>query len=155
FLILIAIVVVLSAVLSLTGTSFSYDVIVPQTHPTDPSVAPEGMVYDTGTAISYQTVNEKKYKIEKRTVAAKSLLTTDGVRFMYSSFIPSFMGLTAVGLMIVAMVGAGVAEEAGLVNALIRKLVLISPSWALTYILAFVGIVSSIAADAGYLVLIP
>src|SRR5262249_32221293 len=36
-----------------------------------------------------------------------------------------------------------------------RKLVLISPAWALTYILAFVGIVSSIAADAGYLVLIP
>ena len=29
------------------------------------------------------------------------------------------------------------------------------PRWALTYILAFVGILSSIAADAGYLVLIP
>jgi aminobenzoyl-glutamate transport protein len=41
------------------------------------------------------------------------------------------------------------------VKALIRKLVMVSPPWALTYILAFVGIVSSIAADAGYLVLIP
>lgn len=155
FLILILFVIVASAVLSLAGTSFTYDVVVPQTHKADPSVAPEGMVYDTGTAVSYQTVSEKKYKIEKRTVAAKSLLTIDGIRFMYSSLIPSFMGFTAVGLMIVAMVGAGVAEEAGLVNALIRKLVLISPSWALTYILSFVGIVSSIAADAGYLVLIP
>jgi aminobenzoyl-glutamate transport protein len=57
--------------------------------------------------------------------------------------------------MIVAMVGAGVAEEAGLVKALIRKLVLVSPPWALTYIMAYVGIMSSIAADAGYLVLIP
>ena len=57
--------------------------------------------------------------------------------------------------MIVAMIGVGVAEEAGLVNALIRKLVIVSPAWALTYILAFVGILSSIAADAGYLVLIP
>ena len=65
------------------------------------------------------------------------------------------MGFTAVGLMIVAMVGAGVAEESGLVKALIRKLVIVSPRWALTYILAFVGIVSSVAADAGYLVLIP
>jgi aminobenzoyl-glutamate transport protein len=53
------------------------------------------------------------------------------------------------------MVGVGVAEEAGLVKALIRKLVKVSPAWALTYILAFVGILSSIAADAGYLVLIP
>ena len=74
---------------------------------------------------------------------------------MYSSLIPSFMGFTAVGLMIVAMVGVGVAEEAGLVKALIRKLVMVSPRWALTYILVFVGILSSIAADAGYLVLIP
>ncbi len=57
--------------------------------------------------------------------------------------------------MIVAMIGAGVAEESGLVNALIRKLVLVSPSWALSYLMAFAGILASIAADAGYLVLIP
>ena len=74
---------------------------------------------------------------------------------MYERLIPNFMSFTAVGLMIVAMVGAGVAEEAGLVKALIRKLVLVSPPRALTYIMAFVGIMSSIAADAGYLVLIP
>ena len=65
------------------------------------------------------------------------------------------MSFTAVGLMIAAMIGAGVAEESGLVTALIRKLVIVSPHWALTYILAFVGIVASVAADAGYLVLIP
>ena len=68
---------------------------------------------------------------------------------------PNFMSFTAVGLMIAAMIGAGVAEESGLVNALIRKLVLVSPAWALTYILAFAGILSSVAADAGYLVLLP
>jgi aminobenzoyl-glutamate transport protein len=65
------------------------------------------------------------------------------------------MSFTAVGLMIGAMIGAGVAEASGLVTARIRKLVLVSPAWALTYILAFCGIVSSIAADAGYLVLLP
>jgi aminobenzoyl-glutamate transport protein len=65
------------------------------------------------------------------------------------------MGFTAVGVIIVAMLGVGVAETAGLVAALIRKLVLVAPPKALTYILVFVGIMSSIAADAGYLVLIP
>ena len=47
---------------------------------------------------------------------------------MYSRLIPNFMGFTAVGLLIVAMVGVGVAEEAGLVKALIRKLVAVSPA---------------------------
>jgi aminobenzoyl-glutamate transport protein len=60
-----------------------------------------------------------------------------------------------VGVIIIAMVGVGVAEEAGLVKSLIRKLVIIAPPKLLTYILVFVGILSSIAADAGYLVLIP
>lgn len=154
FLILITIVVVLSHALFVAGTSVSYEAIVPAAE----SLAAnenQSMPYDFGMAVDYQAIDAKNYVIEPREVAAKSLLTTDGIRFIYSSLIPNFMGFTAVGLMIVAMVGAGVAEEAGLVKALIRKLVIVAPSGALTYILAFVGIVSSIGADAGYLVLIP
>ena len=89
------------------------------------------------------------------TTAARSLLTADGIRFMFTGVVSNFMNFQAVGVIIVAMVGVGVAEESGLVKALIRKLVIISPPWALTWILVFVGIISSIAADAGYLVLIP
>jgi aminobenzoyl-glutamate transport protein len=126
FLILIAIVIVLSAVLSLFGAAVSFERINPDTH-----------------------------QVETASTEIRSLLNRDGIRFLYSSLIPNFMGFTAVGLMIAAMIGAGVAEESGLVTALIRKLVIVSPAWALTYILSFVGILSSIAADAGYLVLIP
>jgi aminobenzoyl-glutamate transport protein len=126
FLILIGIVIALSAVLSLFGAAVRFERINPETH-----------------------------QIETATTAIRSLVTSDGIRFMYASLIPNFMSFTAVGLMIVAMIGAGVAEESGLVTALIHKLVIVSPAWALTYILSFVGILSSIAADAGYLVLIP
>ena len=126
FLILIAIVIVLSAILGVVGTAVTFERINPETH-----------------------------KVETAATAIRSLLTADGIRFMYESLVPNFMSFTAVGLMIGAMIGAGVAEESGLVGALIRKLVLVSPAWALTYILAFVGIISSVAADAGYLVLIP
>jgi aminobenzoyl-glutamate transport protein len=152
FLILIALVVVLSAILGAMGTGVSYEVIVPAPG-VEQAAEADLTLYDTGAAVKYTP--DEHYKIETRTVTARSLLTNDGVRFIYSSLIPSFMGFTALGLMIVALVGAGVAEESGLVKALIRKLVVVSPPWALTYILAFVGIVSSIAADAGYLVLIP
>jgi aminobenzoyl-glutamate transport protein len=154
FLTLIAIVIGLSHVLYLMGTSVSSEVIVAKA-PITEEPREEQYTYDTGMEVSYQNVDEKSYTVETRTVTARSLITTEGIRFIYSSLIPNFMGFTAVGLMIVAMVGAGVAEASGLVNALIRKLVMISPPWALTYILAFVGILSSIAADAGYLVLIP
>jgi aminobenzoyl-glutamate transport protein len=153
FLILIAIVIALSHILYVSGASVTYQAIVPDAGTNE--TASEAVTYDTGNTVTYGTVDDQSYSIEERTVRARSLLNSEGIRFIYSSIIPSFMGFTAVGLMIVAMVGAGVAEEAGLVNALIRKLVIVSPRGALTYILAFVGIVSSIAADAGYLVLIP
>jgi aminobenzoyl-glutamate transport protein len=153
FLLLIALVVVLSAILGTLGTSVSYDVIVPAPAKAEKATEPDLTLYDTGAAVTYKP--DEHYKIETRSVTARSLLTKDGIRFMYSSLIPSFMGFTALGLMIVALVGAGVAEASGLVKSLIRKLVVVSPPWALTYILAFVGILSSIAADAGYLVLIP
>lgn len=126
FLILIAIVIVLSALLSLFGTT-----------------------------VSFERINADTGEIEIATTGINSLLSLDGIRFMYSSLVPNFMGFTAVGLMIAAMIGAGVAEASGLITALIRKLVAVSPGWALSYILAFVGILSSVAADAGYLVLLP
>jgi aminobenzoyl-glutamate transport protein len=126
FLVLIAIAVIVSHLLYLLDVSVSYQVINPATHGTD-------------------TV----------TTRANSLLTAEGIRHIYTQLVPNFMGFSAAGLLIIAMIGVGVAEEAGLVNACIRKLVTVSPHWALTYILAFVGILSSVASDAGYLVLIP
>ncbi|MGG5819920.1 AbgT family transporter [Falsiroseomonas sp. HW251] len=108
-----------------------------------------------GAQVSYQAYNPATGDIEPASTAARSLLTIEGVRFMFTGVVANFMGFNAVGVIIIAMVGVGVAEESGLVKVLIRKLVIVAPAKALTYILVFVGIVSSIAADAGYLVLIP
>jgi aminobenzoyl-glutamate transport protein len=146
FLSLILIVVVLSHVLYLFGVSASAEVITAEEN------AP---AYKSPDSYPYSPDLSEPHQPKMRTEAVRSLLTMDGIRFMYVSLIPSFMSFTGLGLIIVAMIGVGVAERAGLVNALIRKLVIVSPRWALTYILVFVGILSSIAADAGYLVLIP
>ena len=111
--------------------------------------------YMIGTAVDFQVVNPATHEIEHAAAAVRSLITVEGRRFMLTSVIPNFLGFTALGVVIVAMVGVGLAEEAGLIKTLIRKLVNVAPPGMLTYILVFVGIISSIAADAGYLVLIP
>jgi aminobenzoyl-glutamate transport protein len=113
------------------------------------------LFYMFGFGATYESINPDTHQPEQVTATAKSLLTGEGIRFMYSNVVANFMGFNAVGVIIVAMLGVGVAETAGLVKSLIRKLVQVAPAKALTYILVFVGIISSIAADAGYLVLIP
>jgi aminobenzoyl-glutamate transport protein len=111
--------------------------------------------YLMGASVTYQTINPETDAAEEVTTSVRSLLTRDGIRFMYEGVVSNFMAFTAVGVIIVAMLGVGVAESAGLVKALIRKLVTVASPAALTYILVGIGILSSIAADAGYLVLIP
>src|SRR5262249_44769241 len=127
FLGLIVLLVILAHVCYLAGAGVTTEIIVPVTTP-DKADEPE-MATDSTTDVNYVTkgVVPKSYKVEKKKIPVRSLLTVEGARFAYVSLIPNFMGFTAVGLMIVAMVGAGVAEEAGLVNALIRKMVIISP----------------------------
>ena len=113
------------------------------------------ILYLLGFSATYESINPDTHQAEQVTTKAQSLLTADGIRFLYAEVVRNFMSFNAVGVIIVAMLGVGVAETSGLIKALIRKLVQVAPPVALTYILVFVGIVSSIAADAGYLVLIP
>ena len=91
----------------------------------------------------------------RRRPSIRSLLGADGIRFIFSSFVNNFAGFSVVAVVFVAMIGVGVAEEAGLMGALIRKLVAVSPPQTLAFIIVFVGGLSSIATDAGYLILIP
>ena len=85
----------------------------------------------------------------------QSLLSADGIRFLFTSFVANFRNFAAVAIILVVMIGVGLAEAAGLIGALIRKLVSVSSEAMLTPIIIFIGVLSSIASDAGYLVLIP
>jgi len=113
------------------------------------------LFYMMGVSATYDTIDPETHVLEEVSIAAQSLLTADGLRFMYTGVVQNFMNFTAVGVIIVAMLGVGVADSAGLIGALIHKLVTVAPKALMTYILVFIGILSSIAADAGYLVLIP
>src|SRR4029079_12139382 len=95
------------------------------------------------------------YRTVTETTKVKGLLQGEGVRYLFTSFVSNFRNFAAVAIMLVVMIGVGLAEAAGLIAALIRKLVGVSSRSTLTFIIVLRGIISSIASDAGYLVLIP
>lgn len=64
-------------------------------------------------------------------------------------------GNGVLGVILIVMLGVGVAEHSGLFATLIKKLGTKLKESLLTPALVFLGIMSSIATDAGYLVLIP
>lgn len=154
FLGLCGLVIVLSAILAAFDVKVTYDVAEP------PPVAVT-QDYETGSSVPDYAIPPPGYApdadvvITQETTAIRSLLSVDGVRFLFTSLVSNFSGFSVVAVILVAMLGVGVAEEAGLMGALIRKLVKIAPPWAIAWIIVFIGVVSSIASDAGYLILIP
>ena len=68
-------------------------------------------------------MQEGEYKIVEETAQIKSLLSVDGIRFIFTSFVANFRNFAAVAIILVVMIGVGLAEAAGLIGALIRKLV--------------------------------
>jgi aminobenzoyl-glutamate transport protein len=146
-------VILLSQVLAWAGVSATYDVVKPPSQSVE--VGDVGGSMLPGQALPAEPPDASEYKVVRETVHIEGLLTADGVRFLFTSFVSNFMGFTAMGIILIVMIGVGVAEISGLVAALIRKLVASAPRATLTYIIVFLGIISSIASDAGYLVLIP
>ena len=153
FLILCAIVIVASQILYAAGVKATSEVAVAPPAPTQ--YVEEGGSINPGYNLDPAAPLAQDYHIQRETVPIAGLLTGDGVRFMFTSPIDNFNGFGVVGVILVAMFGVGVAEEAGLIGALIRKLVSRAPPITITFIIVLVGILSSIATDAGYLVLIP
>ena len=150
---LILLIIALSWGLALAGVSITEQIAVPVEQG-----APQYDDYEDTTQpgmIAPEGPYQADWTIVEETIPIKSLLSTEGVRFIFSSFVNNFAGFGVVAVVFIAMMGAGVAEESGLLGSLIRKLVGALPPWALSFGLILVGVLSSVASDAGYLILIP
>jgi len=85
----------------------------------------------------------------------RNLLTGSSFTEFLSVMVTNFSHFHPVGVVLVAMLGIGVAEHTGFINAAIRSLLNITPAALLTPMVILVGIVSHSAVDAGYVLVIP
>jgi len=85
----------------------------------------------------------------------QNLLTGSSFTEFLSVMVTNFSHFHPVGVVLVAMLGIGVAEHTGFINAAIRSLLNITPAKLLTPMVILVGIVSHAAVDAGYVLVIP
>lgn len=93
--------------------------------------------------------------LQEKTVFVKSMLTKEGVVYMLTNAISNFTSYAPLGMTLVAMLGVGVAEQSGLIHALLKSTVKITPAKLITPMVVFLGVMSNVATDAGYVILIP
>jgi aminobenzoyl-glutamate transport protein len=105
--------------------------------------------------IGYITDVQSTHPVTGAVIKARNLISADGLRWMYSNLLPNFLLFPPLGYVLVVMVGIGVAEGSGLFTLMIRALVLKSPERLITAAIVTAGIISHLASEAGYVVLIP
>lgn len=107
------------------------------------------------SAIGYYLGWEVIHPGTKEIVRPVNLLSIEGIHRILLEMVDNYTGFAPLGIVMVAMLGIGIAEQSGLINAIIRMLVLNSPRHLLTFVVVFSGILSNIASDVGYVLLIP
>ena len=90
-----------------------------------------------------------------RTFEAKNILTRDGLFWAVSSIVDNFINFAPLGIVLVGMLGIGIAERTGFIGAALKAMLMIVPARLLTPAVVFMGIMSSLTSDAGYIILPP
>ena len=104
-----------------------------------------------GSAAGWTAVNPAtEEKIE-----VVNLLDGEGIIKILSGLVSNFVNFPPLGMVLVVMLGVGLAESTGLISAFMRKVVLAAPAKLILPIIVLIGIVGNAAADAALIVLPP
>lgn len=88
-------------------------------------------------------------------VQVNNLLSAEGLRFIFSSVTENYINFPPLGIVVVAMIGIGMAEGSGLISAALKHMVTATPKKLITASVITAGILSHLASSVGYVVLIP
>lgn len=97
-------------------------------------------------------------EIDPRTaesIQINNLLSPSALTNFMANMVHTFVTFPPLGVVLVAMLGLGVAEYTGFINAGLRAILVVTPKILLTPVLIGVGILSHVAVDAGYVLVIP
>jgi aminobenzoyl-glutamate transport protein len=89
------------------------------------------------------------------TINVVNLFSLEGLHRISTSMVKNFTDFAPLGTVLVALLGIGVAEHSGLIGASLRLLVLSAPRYLLSPVMVFAGVMSNMASEIGYVLLVP
>lgn len=85
----------------------------------------------------------------------KSLASRDGIIWMFANVVNNFTRFPPLGMVLVMMIGLGLAEETGLLRTVLRKAIVGAPKTLVSFIVVFAGVMGNIAGSATFVVIPP
>jgi len=104
-----------------------------------------------GSALGWQGVNPANGD----SIEVVNLISKEGLHRIMLQMVDNYTGFAPLGIVMVAMLGIGIAESSGLIKTAVNALMIRAPRKSVTFIIVFTGIMSNVASDIGYLLIIP
>ena len=108
-----------------------------------------------GVSATGELIDKATGELAPTTVTVISLLSRDGIVYMLESAVTNFTSFAPLGTVLVAMLGVGIAEDSGYITAILKGVVGVTPRQLITPVVVLLGVMSNIASDVGYVILIP
>lgn len=108
-----------------------------------------------GVSATGEMIDTATMEMKEQTIQVVSLLNREGLSYMLTNAVSNFTGFAPLGVVLVTMLGVGCAEGSGYLAALMKKAVSVTPARIVTPMLVFLGVMSNVASDIGYVVLVP
>lgn len=89
------------------------------------------------------------------TQTINSLASAEGFRWILGNLVKNFTKFAPLGMVLVMMIGLGLAEETGLLRTVLRSAIVGAPKTLVTFIVIFSGIMGNIAGSATFVVIPP
>ena len=103
-----------------------------------------------GFQSTYQLVNKNINDLETTMVSVESLLNFDGMKYIISNWTTNFVSFAPLASLLISLIGISVCEATGFLEAFSKKYLRKLNKPKLTFIILFLGIISSLINDVGY-----
>ena len=104
---------------------------------------------------TYNVINIETGQIKTEVVKVVNQMNYKGVKTLISDALKNFVSFAPLGTLLVTLLGLGVAEATGLIDTVLRRRILKIPPRTVTFLLLLLAIFSSIVNEVGYAVMIP
>lgn len=104
-----------------------------------------------GSALGWSAV----HPVNKQEILTFNLISREGIAKILTSFGANIRAFTPLTDQLVIIIGLGLLELSGLASAFLRRFLINLPKGVLTLAIVFIGVNSSIASDAGFMILPP
>jgi len=92
---------------------------------------------------------------EEEILNINSLISKEGFEFIVTSMLDNFVTFKPLGIVLVMMLGIGLADKVGLLETAIKSTIVKAPKSLVTYAVVITGILGNLASDAAFVIIPP